>query len=336
MITFLAPAERWARAFSASVKMPVEFEDDIDPQVAPWQVGGLALLEDLDLAAVDDQGVVGVVNRARIGAVGRVVLEQEGVERRLDQVVDGHHLDLGDPLDQGLERLPADPSEAIDPNPNRHRAIPPRKRPFAGTAPAGRPVSSCVNLALGPVPSTTAMGHQMRGPSTRRPIVLAEGGQGRMDGPEIDQRTPARAPTVVPQAGLHEGLAAGQADISSELGRDKPDPGAGNPERAPTDLVPGRSEKPLALVLGDRAADDDQVRVEGVDEACAGHREGPPGTGHERRTGRIAGLLTLGHGLRIEPGQRLGVGTAGAWIGRGFGRPGSRRASGRGASSQEG
>ena len=39
-------------------------EDDVDAEIAPGQRRRVLLLEDLDLAAVDDQGVVGVVDRA--------------------------------------------------------------------------------------------------------------------------------------------------------------------------------------------------------------------------------------------------------------------------------
>ena len=48
------------------------------------------------------------------------MLEQQGVHRGVDEVVDGHDLDLRDPLDQGLERLPADAAEAVDPDANGH------------------------------------------------------------------------------------------------------------------------------------------------------------------------------------------------------------------------
>ena len=55
MMTFFAPASRWARAFVASVKMPGGFEDDVHAEVAPRQGRRVLLLEDPDLAAVDDQ-----------------------------------------------------------------------------------------------------------------------------------------------------------------------------------------------------------------------------------------------------------------------------------------
>ena len=54
MMTFLAPASMWARAFSASVKRPVDSRTMSTPEVAPRQGGRVLLGEDLDLAAVDD------------------------------------------------------------------------------------------------------------------------------------------------------------------------------------------------------------------------------------------------------------------------------------------
>ena len=64
MITFLAPASMWARAFVGVGEEAGRLEDDVDAEVAPRQRRRVLLLEDLDLAAVDDQRVVGVVDRA--------------------------------------------------------------------------------------------------------------------------------------------------------------------------------------------------------------------------------------------------------------------------------
>src|SRR5712671_300713 len=99
-------------------------EDDVYAQIAPRQGGRIALLEDLDLAPVDDQGVVGVVNGPRIRPVGRVVLEEVGIHRCVDEVVDRNHLDIRRSLDQRLERLATDPAEAVDANTNCHRTAP--------------------------------------------------------------------------------------------------------------------------------------------------------------------------------------------------------------------
>ena len=94
MMTLRAPASRWARAFVGVGEQPGRLDDDVDPEVAPRQRGRVALLEDADGVAVDDERVLGVLDRARVGAVRRVVLEEERVHLGRDEVVDGHDLDV--------------------------------------------------------------------------------------------------------------------------------------------------------------------------------------------------------------------------------------------------
>ena len=111
-------------------------EDDVDAEVAPRQGGRVALGQDLDLTAVDDDRRVAGTDVARVGAVGRVVLEQVRVHLRVDQVVDGHDLHVRGTLDERLERLPTDPAEAVDTDACGHDAGPPgrdtRPAPWAG------------------------------------------------------------------------------------------------------------------------------------------------------------------------------------------------------------
>ena len=57
-----------------------------------------------------------------IGAVGRVVLEQQRVHLGVDEVVDGHDLDVRGALDERLERLATDPAEAVDADAGGHGA----------------------------------------------------------------------------------------------------------------------------------------------------------------------------------------------------------------------
>ncbi len=53
MITFLAPPSTCLRPWSASVKMPVDSMTTSDAEVAPRQLGRVALGEDLERLAVD-------------------------------------------------------------------------------------------------------------------------------------------------------------------------------------------------------------------------------------------------------------------------------------------
>ena len=96
-------------------------QDDVDPEVAPRQCGRIPFGKDLDLPAVDDDRAVARPDVAVIGAVRRVVLEQQGVHLGIDEVVDRHDLDVGRALDQRLERLAADAAEAVDADADCHR-----------------------------------------------------------------------------------------------------------------------------------------------------------------------------------------------------------------------
>ena len=120
MTTFFAPATMWARAFSASVNRPVDSMTMSTPRSPHGSCRRVLDLEDLHRLAVDDDRVVGVADLARVGAVGRVVLEQERIHLDVDEVVDGDDLDLGGSLDERLEGLAADAAEAVDTDTNGH------------------------------------------------------------------------------------------------------------------------------------------------------------------------------------------------------------------------
>ena len=96
-------------------------DHDVDAEVAPRELARVLDLEDLDRLAVDHHRVVGVGHLARVGAVRRVVLEQQGVRRDVDEVVDGDDLDAGRALEQRLERLAADAAETVDTDADGHR-----------------------------------------------------------------------------------------------------------------------------------------------------------------------------------------------------------------------
>ena len=68
MMTFLAPASTCSLALAASVKRPVDSMHDVDAEVAPRQLGRVALLEDLDGLAVDDDLVAGDLHLVRQAA----------------------------------------------------------------------------------------------------------------------------------------------------------------------------------------------------------------------------------------------------------------------------
>ena len=96
-------------------------DHDLDAQVAPRQLGRVLDLQHLDRLAVDHDRVVRVGDVALVGAVGRVVLEQQGVGRDVDEVVDGDDLDTRRSLEHRLEGLAADAAEAVDSDADGHR-----------------------------------------------------------------------------------------------------------------------------------------------------------------------------------------------------------------------
>ena len=115
-MTFLAPASRCLAAVVALGEEAGRLDHDVDAEVAPRQRGGIALLERLDVLAVDPQRAVADLDRALERPVDRVVLEQVGERLVVGDVVDGDELDVGAGLVRGAEDVAADAAEAVDPD----------------------------------------------------------------------------------------------------------------------------------------------------------------------------------------------------------------------------
>ena len=94
-------------ASSPVLKMPV------DAQLAPRQVLGIALAQDLHGMAVGHEAVLGDLDRIEGAAVDRVILQQVSHRRDVAEVVDGHDLDLR-VLDHGAVRQTSDAAETVD------------------------------------------------------------------------------------------------------------------------------------------------------------------------------------------------------------------------------
>src|SRR5699024_3967857 len=91
----------------------------LSADLAPGQVGGVALGEDGDLLAVDHDGVLGGGNLALELAVHGVVLQHISQVVGGAQIVDPHDLNVG-VVDAGPEHHPADAAKAIDTNFDAH------------------------------------------------------------------------------------------------------------------------------------------------------------------------------------------------------------------------
>ncbi len=120
MITLRAPASRCARALVASVKNPVELDDQVDTEVAPRQPLWVTLCEDGEPASVDGDLVALGAHRPGKPAEDGVVLEQVGEGGGVGEVVDGDDLELGVALARGAIDVASDPAEAVDANLDSH------------------------------------------------------------------------------------------------------------------------------------------------------------------------------------------------------------------------
>ena len=118
MTTFFAPASRCFCADSRVGEEAGRLDRDVDAELAPRQLRGIALGHELDLVvAGPDEAVAGLdreVERAEHG----VVLQQVGHRLRIRDVVRRDELEVAAALEGSPEEVPADPAEAVDPDPD--------------------------------------------------------------------------------------------------------------------------------------------------------------------------------------------------------------------------
>ena len=120
MMTFFAPASRCLAASSRLVKKPVDSSTTSTPRSPQPSAAGSLLVQDEDLVAVDDEAVVGELDRARVGPEDRVVAQQVRQRLVVGEVVDGDPLDVGLCRLGGAENVTADAAEAVDSNTYGH------------------------------------------------------------------------------------------------------------------------------------------------------------------------------------------------------------------------
>ena len=96
------------------------FDDHVDLQVAPGELGRVAFGQGPDFLAVDDDVFVVEADLAGITAVGAVVFEQHGQRFVVGQIVDGDDLELRAAAHQIPEHQPADPAKTVNRNANCH------------------------------------------------------------------------------------------------------------------------------------------------------------------------------------------------------------------------
>src|SRR3984885_11074643 len=108
MITFGAAAPTWWAGAGAGAKRSGGLDHDVDFEPLPWQREGVDLRQRAHLGAIDDDAFRVSRDLAREPAVDGVVLEQMGKRRRIDEIVDGDHLDVGTLLGGGAKHAPRD------------------------------------------------------------------------------------------------------------------------------------------------------------------------------------------------------------------------------------
>lgn len=123
MRTFLAPPHDVLLGVGLLREDARGLDHDVDAQLAPGDVRGVALGKDLDGVAVDRDGVLGVRHLGLEAAQDGVVLQEVCRRRGVTQVVDSHDLNVRTLLEQRPEVVAPDAAEAVDAYADRHEPI---------------------------------------------------------------------------------------------------------------------------------------------------------------------------------------------------------------------
>ena len=99
-------------------------DDDIDTEIAPRKISRVALSENLDFLAINDDGALCCLDGAGEAAHDRIVLQQVSKSLGVGEVVDGHNFQIGALLLESAEEVASDAAEAVNANANSH-SIPP-------------------------------------------------------------------------------------------------------------------------------------------------------------------------------------------------------------------
>ncbi len=117
MTTFLRACLEMLLRVRALREQTGRLDRDVHPELAPREVGGVTLGDELDLVPVHADRVVARLDRHREIPEHRVVLEQVRHRLRVADVVRGHDLEVTAVLELGTQEVPADAAEAVDPHP---------------------------------------------------------------------------------------------------------------------------------------------------------------------------------------------------------------------------
>ena len=95
-------------------------DDDVHAQLAPGQLGGVAVSQHADGLAVDDDVLLVVGDLSVQTTHDGVKLEEVGESLDVGEVVDGDDLEVDSLLQSGAEEVAADAAEAVDTNAGGH------------------------------------------------------------------------------------------------------------------------------------------------------------------------------------------------------------------------
>ena len=152
-------------------------DDDVDAEVAPRQLLGVALGEDLERVAVDLDAVVGGLRpRRRGGRVTESYLSRWAIVSSDAEVVDGDEVDVGPGLLGGPEEVAADAAEAVDADADGHADGPlcasSAVDPYRGRRSARVRGPHRLSGQRASLPSSRVVGQAVR-PRRRRPSTTA-------------------------------------------------------------------------------------------------------------------------------------------------------------------
>lgn len=123
MRTFLAPPHDVLLGVGLLREDARGLDHDVDAELAPRNVGGVALGQHLDGVAVDRDGVLGVRHLGLEAAQDGVVLQKVCGGRGVTQVVDSNDLDVCTLVKKGAEIIATDAAKAVDAYADRHEPI---------------------------------------------------------------------------------------------------------------------------------------------------------------------------------------------------------------------
>ncbi len=119
---FLGAAGQMSTGFLFTGEKAGALQHDIDIQLFPGKLGGIAFRQHLDAVTIDDHVVAFDRHFSIKPTMGGVVLRQVGIDTGITEIVDGNDFDrmLFASLIVGSKHISADPAVSVNGNASRH------------------------------------------------------------------------------------------------------------------------------------------------------------------------------------------------------------------------